>query len=105
MSAIPTHLIAKACVALDKVLREAGYEYRFFGGYEIIVLGGARETKDIDVRVKLSLFKTEKKLREALEALTNFKIRMQTQQNHSILGFYFPDPSQNVCIGVDIIFE
>jgi len=37
-----------AAIALDRVLSKAGVKFGIFGGYSITVLGGQRESKDID---------------------------------------------------------
>jgi hypothetical protein len=37
-----------AAIALDRVLSKAGVKFGIFGGYSITVLGGQRESRDID---------------------------------------------------------
>lgn len=38
-----------AAIALSRVLNDAGIKFGIFGGYAIAVLGGQRESKDIDL--------------------------------------------------------
>lgn len=52
--AAETHLIQVACLLVHDVLNGLGIHHVFMGGYQLVLLGAPRKSRDVDVEVCVS---------------------------------------------------
>ena len=99
---IPNETLAVAAIAVHDVLLELKLKHTFFGGYEVILLGSNRTTKDVDlvVPVKNSSKDTEyQQIVGALSVHNDFVIALGNRRDairaiHTSTG-----------VGVDIMLQ
>jgi hypothetical protein len=89
-----------AAIALYRVLSSAGIRFGIFGGYAIAVLGGQRETKDIDCVAAV----TKQHIIDLLDGKEGFVALPQSRQDY--VAFLWSDkPSRQNLVLVEIFCE
>ncbi|KAF1951784.1 hypothetical protein CC80DRAFT_193786 [Byssothecium circinans] len=84
-----TERLNDAAIALQKVLGEAGVRFGIFGGYAVSVLGGVRESKDVDCIVALS----REQVIAALDKRAGFSLIPQTRQDY--VAFFWSEKANS----------
>jgi hypothetical protein len=86
-----------ASIALNKILQRAGVRHGIFGGYAIAVLGGQRESKDIDCVASV----TKQQILNIMDGKDGFVAVPQTRQDYvAFLWSDRPDRSQAVLVEI-----
>ncbi|KAK2613104.1 hypothetical protein N8I77_000033 [Diaporthe amygdali] len=77
-----------AAIALKQVLGQAGVKFGVFGGYAVSVLGGVRESKDIDCLASV----TKDQAVALLDGKNGFRVIPQSRQDY--VAFFWQDPGK-----------
>lgn len=89
----PTNMITDhlhdAAIALGQVLGEADVRFGVFGGYAVSVLGGVRESKDIDCLASV----TKDEAVALLDGRNGFVVIPQSRQDY--VAFFWEDPRKS----------
>lgn len=95
VGAMKTDRLHDAAMALQHVLGQANIQFGIFGGYAVAVLGGVRESKDVDCIASIT--------KEAAVALLNgnngFTVIPQTRQD--CVAFFWDEPGKNTGVKVN----
>lgn len=95
-----------AAIAVHRVLQANHLEHVFFGGYEMIIMGADRGTKDVDVVVKKPWLKGVKKITQVFtEAVQEnkekeFRVFLPSKDAIRIRAIHIPSQ-----VGVDIMIQ
>lgn len=89
-----------AAIALHRVLSRANIRFGIFGGYAIGVLGGSRESKDIDCIASIS----KQQIIAVLDGQAGFAAVPQSRQDY--VAFLWSDvPERSNAVLVEIFCE
>lgn len=89
-----------AAIALHRVMATAGIRYGIFGGYAIAVLGGQRESKDIDCIAAV----TKQQIISLMDRKEGFVAVPQSRQDY--VAFLWSDkPQRENAVLVEIFCE
>jgi hypothetical protein len=90
-----------AAIALARVLSRAGIRFGIFGGYAITVLGGPRESKDIDC---MAATVTKQQVLAVLDGIDGFVAVNQSRQDY-VAFLWCDSPGRENAVLVEIFPE
>lgn len=88
-----------AAIALSRALSNAGIKFGIFGGYAITVLGGQRETKDIDCFAAPS----KQVVINLLDGKDGFVVVPQTREDY--VAFLWSETPKSTTVLVEVFCE
>jgi len=89
-----------AAIALSRVLDKSGIRFGIFGGYAIAVLGGQRESKDIDCVASV----TKKQIIALMDGKEGFVAVPQTREDY-VAFLWCEKPNRQNAVLVEIFCE
>lgn len=89
---MPTDRLHDAALALHQILGRANIKYGVFGGYAVSVLGGVRESKDVDCLASV----TKNDIIKLLDGTNGFTAIPQTREDY--VGFFWSEPGKGSAI-------
>jgi hypothetical protein len=78
---IPNETLAVAAIAVHDILLELKLKHTFFGGYETVLLGSNRTTKDVDLVVPVKDSSKDTEYQQIVGALTATMILLLPLRN------------------------
>ncbi|KAI9451482.1 hypothetical protein F5148DRAFT_544894 [Russula earlei] len=96
---IPRDHLDLAAIAVHRILTDKGLNHVFLGGYELVVMGSSRGTKDVDVAVKKPLFNGFEKVKQAFINDSEFMV-IEGNRTDAIRAIHQPG-----MVGIDILLQ
>lgn len=96
---IPKDRLDMAAIALHRVLEQNNFDHAFFGGYQLLLMGQNRGTKDVDVVVKKPMFNGFEKIKQAFVDDPEFMV-FDGNRTDGIRAIHSPSS-----VGVDIMLQ
>jgi hypothetical protein len=96
---LPRDRLDLAAIAVHRVLTDKKFDHSFFGGYELVIMGSIRGTKDVDVVVKKPLFNGFEKIKRAFVDDSEFRI-FDGNRTDGIRAIHMPSG-----VGIDIMLQ
>ena len=88
-----------AAIALHRVLEQNHFDHAFCGGYQLILMGHIRGTKNIDVVVKKPMYHGFEKVKQAFVDDAEFMV-LDGNRTDAIRAIHSPSS-----VGVDILLQ
>lgn len=96
---VPQDRLDMAAIALHRVLEQSNFDHAFFGGYQLLLMGSTRGTKNVDVVVKKPMFNGFEKVKQAFVDDREFMV-IDGNRTDAIRAIHSPSNT-----GIDIVLQ